>query len=143
PGLQRAGRRSRRHHRLLRLWAGRRWGELHPARRHPLADQLRRWDHPRRHHARQRRNRRSNGLRVWVTELARGETQMAKDPKCPKCAKPITELKLDAMKASLEEQARQFPAVTFSCPSCRSVLGAQIDPVALMSGTVKGLANAM
>lgn len=68
---------------------------------------------------------------------------MAKELKCPKCGKPITELKLDAIKASLDEQNRKFPAVTFSCPSCRSVLGAQIDPVAVMSGTVKGLANAM
>ncbi len=68
---------------------------------------------------------------------------MAKDLKCPKCGKAIAELRLDAIKASLDDQDRKFPAVTFSCPSCRTVLGAQIDPVAVMSGTVKGLASAM
>ena len=68
---------------------------------------------------------------------------MANDVKCPKCGKPITELRLDAMKASLDSQDRKLPAVTFACPSCRTVLGAQIDPVTVMSGTVKGVAGAI
>jgi hypothetical protein len=68
---------------------------------------------------------------------------VAKEPKCPKCGKPITALKLDAVTSSLEGQDRRYPAVTFSCPACGAVLGAQIDPVAVMSGTVKGLAKAL
>jgi hypothetical protein len=74
--------------------------------------------------------------------MSMGE-QMAKDVKCPKCSKPITELKLEAIKSSLDGQDRKFPAVILLCPSCRVALGAQIDPVAVMSGTVKGLASAL
>src|SRR5215475_1573283 len=68
---------------------------------------------------------------------------MAKDLKCPKCGKPIAELSIDTVKSSLKGQERKFPAVVFSCPSCGSVLGAQIDPVAVMSGTVQGVAKAL
>lgn len=68
---------------------------------------------------------------------------MGKEVKCPKCGKPIAELRLDAMKASIEEQDKKLPAVTLSCPSCRTVLGAQIDPVTVMSGAVKSLTTAM
>ncbi|MFT3729114.1 MAG: hypothetical protein QM759_14930 [Terricaulis sp.] len=68
---------------------------------------------------------------------------MAKDLKCPKCSKNISELNIETIKSSLKGQDRQFPTVVFSCPSCGSVLGAQIDPVSVMSGTVKGVAKAL
>ena len=68
---------------------------------------------------------------------------MAGEGKCPKCGKAITRLKLASVLSSIEGQQNTFPTAIFLCPSCNSVLGAQIDPVAVMSGTVKGVAKAL
>ena len=68
---------------------------------------------------------------------------MAAQAKCPKCGKSFAALRIEAMPASIEGQKRVLPAVVLSCPSCRTALGVQIDPVAVMSGTVKGVASAL
>ena len=68
---------------------------------------------------------------------------MAEGGKCPKCGKAITRLKLASVVSSIDAQKKNFPTAIFMCPSCNSVLGAQIDPVAVMSGTVKGVAKAL
>ena len=68
---------------------------------------------------------------------------MAGEGKCPKCGKAIARLKLASVPSSIEGQQNTFPTAIFLCPSCNSVLGAQIDPVAVMSGTVKGVAKAL
>jgi predicted RNA-binding Zn-ribbon protein involved in translation (DUF1610 family) len=68
---------------------------------------------------------------------------MAGEGKCPKCGKAITRLRLASIPSSIEGQKKDFPTAIFMCPSCNAVLGAQIDPVAVMSGTVKGVAKAL
>ena len=68
---------------------------------------------------------------------------MAEGGKCPKCGKSITRLRLVSTKASLDVLKKDFPTASFICPSCNAALGAQIDPVALMSGTIKRVANAL
>ncbi len=68
---------------------------------------------------------------------------MAGEGKCPKCGKNVTKLKISSTTSSIDGQSRAFPTVMFCCPSCSSVLGVQIDPVAVMSGTVKGITRAL
>lgn len=57
--------------------------------------------------------------------------------KCPKCGKPVTSYLLEGAPAKPMGQEKGFPAVSFLCPSCKTVLGVQIDPVTVMSDTVK------
>lgn len=68
---------------------------------------------------------------------------MAGEGKCPKCGKAIARLRLASVPSSIDGQKNDFPTAIFMCPSCHAVLGAQIDPVAVMSGTVKGVAKAL
>ncbi len=68
---------------------------------------------------------------------------MAGTGKCPKCAKTVAKLHLESVAASLEKQDKSFPTVVFSCPSCRTILGVQIDPVTVISGTVKRLTTVL
>lgn len=64
------------------------------------------------------------------------------DAKCPKCqeviqnvvAKPIAVQKL---------LAGSWNAVSFLCPSCRTILGVQLDPVALRQDLVDGVLRAL
>jgi hypothetical protein len=66
---------------------------------------------------------------------------MASASKCPKCGKVVAKLLIEPIPASLDKKT--FPAVAFSCPSCNSVLGVQIDPVTVSASTVKRLASAL
>lgn len=59
--------------------------------------------------------------------------------KCPKCGKPISKYLLEGAPAAPKDQDKGFPAISFLCPSCKTVLGVQIDPVTVMSDTVKRL----
>lgn len=68
---------------------------------------------------------------------------MAGESKCPKCGKAVTRLNVASIASSVPGKTKTFPTVIFSCPSCNVALGAQIDPVAVMSGTVKGIATAL
>jgi predicted RNA-binding Zn-ribbon protein involved in translation (DUF1610 family) len=61
--------------------------------------------------------------------------------KCPKCGKTVAKLHLESVPAGMEKKT--FPAVVFSCPACRTVLGVQIDPVTVSASTVKRLATAL
>ena len=55
--------------------------------------------------------------------------------KCPYCGKIITSLRLNGVEAS-EPLGMSWNAVTYNCPFCSSVLGCQIDPVAIKNDIV-------
>ncbi|OWQ90818.1 hypothetical protein CDN99_11665 [Roseateles aquatilis] len=61
--------------------------------------------------------------------------------KCPKCETLITNLRMDTLQAGVGMFPKKtWNAVTYCCPSCSTVLGAGIDPVALKTDEVlKGL----
>ncbi len=66
---------------------------------------------------------------------------MAGASKCPKCGKTVAKLLIEPIQAGLDKKA--FPAVVFSCPSCNTILGAQIDPVTVSASTAKRVATAL
>lgn len=54
--------------------------------------------------------------------------------KCPKCDQLVTSLTGSTIKMTIDETI--FSAVTLNCPLCLTVLGAQIDPIAVKADTV-------
>lgn len=50
--------------------------------------------------------------------------------KCPKCEKSITNVNLEDIEINHNSQPR-WKGISCLCPFCNSVLGVQIDPVAL------------
>ncbi len=54
--------------------------------------------------------------------------------KCPKCGKLVTWV--NTMSADAKAGARTWRGVLYCCPFCSTVLGVQIDPVALKADIV-------
>ena len=50
--------------------------------------------------------------------------------KCPHCDHTITEVRISPVPGKAENGSG-WKCVTYNCPSCRAVLSAQIDPVAI------------
>ena len=60
--------------------------------------------------------------------------------KCPKCGKAVASFVLESLPASpAGDDKKKFPTVALTCPSCRAVLGAQIDPIMVTTDTVQRL----
>lgn len=57
---------------------------------------------------------------------------------CPKCEKPITRLVMTSVKASVP-LGTVWNSVTYNCPSCKTVISASIDPVAIKTDIVNEL----
>jgi hypothetical protein len=60
--------------------------------------------------------------------------------KCPNtaCGKVLTYINFETVKVREKLQER-WKGVTYLCPHCHTILGAEIDPVALMGDTIKGV----
>ena len=56
--------------------------------------------------------------------------------KCPKCDRLVTELVIDAHINGFVHPGRSFTCVNFLCPACNTVVGSQMDPVAMKEETV-------
>jgi len=54
--------------------------------------------------------------------------------KCPGCGNSVT--RLDCNTVDLTIGVQSWHAVTYNCPTCHTVLGCQIDPIALRSDIV-------
>ena len=54
--------------------------------------------------------------------------------KCPSCQSLVTSLRGNGLEVSFS--GGSFKAVTYNCPFCNSILGCQIDPIALRTDIV-------
>jgi len=57
--------------------------------------------------------------------------------KCPKCEKLISRLEIDAMSGI--SAGKSWKCISLNCPFCHTSLGAQIDPVAIHTETLKAI----
>ncbi len=57
---------------------------------------------------------------------------------CPKCGEKVFALNFNSVTASNLEGHR-WTALTYQCPLCSTVLGCQIDPIALKNDIVREL----
>ncbi|HLY59826.1 MAG TPA: hypothetical protein VKV95_03575 [Terriglobia bacterium] len=62
--------------------------------------------------------------------------------KCPNCQDVIPHVEVEAI--SIEKILNgRWNGISYLCPSCRTILGVQIDPVALQVDTVKEILEAL
>lgn len=58
---------------------------------------------------------------------------------CPKCEKAVLSLKINAVDRRVPFGRGGWKCITFSCPQCGTVLGAQIDPIAIKGDIIRAL----
>lgn len=51
--------------------------------------------------------------------------------KCPKCEKTVSRMTITSAPARAGFGGTEWKAITLSCPNCHTILGAQIDPIAI------------
>jgi phage FluMu protein Com len=56
--------------------------------------------------------------------------------KCPKCEQIVESINLSDVNASVFFGTK-WRTITLNCPHCHTILGAQIDPIAIKTGTVR------
>jgi hypothetical protein len=61
--------------------------------------------------------------------------------KCPKCEKICGSFTLQEVDASAGIGQKVWRALTFLCPHCQTIVGVQIDPIAIKTDTVNDLAK--
>lgn len=57
--------------------------------------------------------------------------------KCPKCESAILSAVMNGIEVS--DGYKSWKAITYNCPSCQTVIGCQIDPIAIKSDIVDEL----
>lgn len=62
--------------------------------------------------------------------------------KCPKCEKVVTAVRIEDVTVRVGVQP-QWKGVSYCCPWCNTVLGVQIDPVALKTDIIEGVVGAL
>ncbi len=62
--------------------------------------------------------------------------------KCPKCEQSISSVTLEHIDIA-QGFNPTWHGVSYSCPSCRTILGVGIDPVALKTDTVKDVLHGL
>ena len=63
--------------------------------------------------------------------------------KCPKCDKVVAHVKIESVQARSGIGGEAWVGVNYLCPSCNTVLGTGIDPVALKTDTVAEIVAAL
>jgi hypothetical protein len=58
--------------------------------------------------------------------------------KCPYCKGAVTSVHIEEVEGTINLQPR-WRCLTYSCSLCNTVIGVQIDPVALRTETVEGI----
>lgn len=56
--------------------------------------------------------------------------------KCPKCEQTAFSVYIQPVEAKVPFSRETYKAVSYQCPSCRTVLGIQMDPLALETDIV-------
>jgi hypothetical protein len=69
----------------------------------------------------------------------RKERSMLPSGKCPKCQKVVGHARVEHIEIRRGFDEPAWHGVSYVCPSCSTVLGAGIDPVALKTDTVKAI----
>ena len=62
--------------------------------------------------------------------------------KCPKCDKLVTRANINEIEASAF-MGTNWRTVTYSCPLCNTILGCQIDPIAIKTDIVEEILEAL
>ena len=62
--------------------------------------------------------------------------------KCPKCEKPVMTVKGDPVTINVSV-ANQLKGVSYSCANCSTVLGVEIDPLAVRTEIVAHVVDAL
>lgn len=65
---------------------------------------------------------------------------MINSGKCPKCEKTVSSVTIEDIDVRAGFQSR-WRGISYCCPSCHTVLGVQIDPVALKTDIIDGIAG--
>lgn len=64
--------------------------------------------------------------------------------KCPSCKKTVGHIVVDNIDVSGGFGAKTtYHGVTYQCPSCRTILGVELDPLALKTDIVSSLLKAL
>lgn len=59
--------------------------------------------------------------------------------KCPKCEKLVINVSISDVQAKAMFGGTSWNAITYNCPSCQTVLGVQIDPIAIKTDIIDEL----
>ena len=62
--------------------------------------------------------------------------------KCPKCEKLVNRVNLNEIDAS-SFMGTAWRTITYNCPYCSTVLGCQIDPIAIKADTVDDILESL
>jgi hypothetical protein len=58
--------------------------------------------------------------------------------KCPNCGNLVSQVSIDGVEGRLS-MGQSFNMLTYNCPGCQTVLGVQMDPIAVKTDTVNAL----
>lgn len=61
--------------------------------------------------------------------------------KCPKCENTIANVYIQPVDAKVPFSTDEYKAVSYQCPSCRTILSVQMDPIALKISTADLVAS--
>jgi hypothetical protein len=56
---------------------------------------------------------------------------------CPKCNLLVSSVIIESVNGS--SNSNQWNCISYSCPSCKTVLNVQIDPIALKADVIEGV----
>jgi endogenous inhibitor of DNA gyrase (YacG/DUF329 family) len=59
--------------------------------------------------------------------------------KCPKCEKPVMQVAIADVPARAFMGRTEWKGISFNCPMCQTILGVQIDPIAIKTDILNEL----
>ena len=59
--------------------------------------------------------------------------------KCPKCERAVSSVVIDGVSASEFLGSSSWKGISYLCPHCKTILGVQIDPIAVKTDTVNAV----
>ncbi|SEP07673.1 class IV adenylate cyclase [Aquisalimonas asiatica] len=65
-------------------------------------------------------------------------SRMVATGKCPKCESVVSSVRIEDVDGKVGFQSK-WHCISYCCPSCNTVLGVQMDPVALKTDTINGV----
>jgi hypothetical protein len=66
---------------------------------------------------------------------------MISQGKCPKCEKIVHNVIIDGVTAKEFLSTEGWKGITYLCPHCKTILGVQIDPIAIKTDTVNAVVD--